>query len=127
MKSDSLAILNLIAQTIYDKKGSNIFVLDARNFSTLTDYFIIAEGSADRHVQGLCLAIIEAMRTEGIYPLHIEGREMGDWIVIDFFNIVIHLFMPGMREKYSLEELWQKGSIVDVKIKITGDSSRYSS
>ena len=113
---DSLQLLNLIGQIIFDKKGFNILSLDVREVSTLTDYFIIAEGNVDKHVRAIASAIIETLKAEGNAPLHVEGLADGDWVVIDYLEVVIHLFMPGMRDKYRLEELWREGKIVDLKI-----------
>jgi ribosome-associated protein len=108
--------LNRIAQAIYDKKGFNILALDVRGICTLTDYFIIAEGYVDRHVQALSQAIQDEFASAGPTLLHLEGQREGDWIVLDYGDIVIHLFTPEMREKYELEELWQEGQVVDVII-----------
>lgn len=118
MKHDSQEILNLIAQTIFDKKGSNILALDVRAFSTITDYTVIAEGNVDRHVVGIANAVIDALEKIGERPIHVEGREAGDWVVIDYLNIMVHIFMPGVREKYHLEDLWRQGEIVDLKIDV---------
>ncbi len=117
MTDDSiLKDLNRVAQAIYDKKGFNILVLDVREICTMTDYFIIAEGTVDRHVKAISHAISDELAREGRNSLHVEGQQEGDWIVLDYSDFVIHLFIPDLREKYALEELWQKGKIVDVKI-----------
>ncbi len=119
MKNDPKAILNLIAQTIYDKKGINMLALDVRGISTLTDYAIIAEGNVDRHVIGIAQALIEALKEIGVPIVHCEGLQSGDWVVLDFFNVMVHLFMPGLRDKYRLEDLWREGQIVDLQINVT--------
>lgn len=111
-------LLDTISQTIFDKKGFNILVLDVRDFSTLTDYFIIAEGTVARHAQGLCIAIKDQLQETGLIPYHIEGKVDGSWIVMDYGNIIIHILIPEMREKYALEQLWKQAKIVDVKIKV---------
>lgn len=111
--------LNTVAQTIYDKKGCNILVLDVRGQSTLTDYFIIAEGSADRHVIALMQAVNDALKNKGVEPVHIEGDTEGDWVVMDYLHCIVHLFTSPMREKYRLEELWQAAKIVDVDISLS--------
>jgi ribosome-associated protein len=111
-----LSPLNLVAQTIFDKKGVNILVLDVRAISSLTDYVIIAEGHANKHVQALGEAIQLQMRSLGMTPIHVEGMREGDWVVLDFTDFVVHLFQPGWRDKYQLEQLWQKADIVDVQI-----------
>lgn len=111
--------LNLIAQTLYDKKGFNILALDVREVSSLTSYFIIAEGNVDKHVVALAKAIIGDLKKEGHLPIHVEGLDIGDWVVIDYLDVVIHLFMPGVRQKYQLEELWHEGKVFDLEISIT--------
>ena len=125
MKKDSQQfVLDLIAQTIYDKKGFNILGLDITKISSLTQYLIIAEGNVDRHVQSLGNAVIDELKKKGIRPYRVEGRAGGDWIVIDFVDIMVHLFMPGLREKYALEKLWQEGEIVDLAIDIDEEEKK---
>ena len=108
--------LDRIAQVLYDKKGFNILVLDVRNICTMTDFFIIAEGTVDRHVKALSHAIMDEFTAERREPLHVEGQQEGDWVVLDYGDFVVHLFIPELREKYALENLWDKGQVVDVKI-----------
>ncbi len=110
--------LHRAAQAIYDKKGMNIIVLDVREICSMTNFFVIAEGTVDRHVKALSQAIQEEMKLQGLHPWHIEGEQAGDWIVVDYNDFVVHLFTPDLREKYALEQLWQEGKIVDVRITI---------
>lgn len=122
MKNHSkLNTLNLIAQAIYDKKGFNILALDVRGLSTMTDFFVLAEGTVDRHLKALSQTIMDSLAEEQIFPWYTEGQG-GDWIVLDYGDFVIHLFTPELREKYSLEELWHEGKIVDVKIVTTKEA-----
>jgi ribosome-associated protein len=118
MKSDILKDLTYAAQAIYDKKGSNCLVLDVREICTMTDFFIIAEGSVDRHTRAISHSIIDELAKHGRKPVHVEGEREGDWVVLDFVDFIIHLFTPEFRERYSLERLWHKGKIVDVQIKL---------
>lgn len=113
---DSTKFLNVISQAIFDKKGTNILALDVRGISTMTDYVVIAEGTVERHVKALHTTVLDAMQQKGQSALHVEGVREGDWIVIDFGDIVIHLFTPDLREKYALESLWKEGKIVDLHI-----------
>lgn len=119
MKKNLKAILNLIAQTIYDKKGVNILALDVRGISTLTDYVIIAEGNVDKHVTAIANAILDALHEVGFECTQKEGMTGGDWVVLDFLNIMVHLFMPGLRDKYRLEDLWKDSQILDLQINTT--------
>ncbi len=116
MSVDPMFALNSVAQAIFDKKGFNILALDIRGVSSLTDFVVIAEGNVDKHVKAIASAVIENLKSLGIRPLHTEGMPMGDWVVIDYMDIMVHLFMPGLREKYLLEQLWRDGSIVDLQI-----------
>jgi ribosome-associated protein len=120
MKDSYLKTLTEVAQAIYDKKGFNILVLDVKNICTMTDYFIIAEGTVDRHVKAISQTIVDQLAKHNHHPYHIEGEREGDWIVLDYTDFIVHLFVPDLREKYALEELWKHGHIVDVKI----DTSR---
>jgi ribosome-associated protein len=106
-------LLNQIAQIIYDKKGSNILCLDLKGKSSITDYLLIAEGNVDRHVISMARAIMDQFRKASLKS---EGLQTGDWVVLDFGVVLVHLFQPGLREKYSLEKLWNEGEIVDLVI-----------
>lgn len=122
MIEDPKEELDIIAQTIFDKKGFNILALDVREISTVTDYYVIAEGNVARHVTALAKAVIERLKKEGERTVHVEGLEAGDWIVLDFVTVVVHLFQPGMRERYRLEELWQDAEVVDLGIEVSHES-----
>lgn len=115
MKKDSEKTLYLIAKTLFDSKGFNILALDVREISSLTDFFLIGEGSSDRHVQALANAIEKVLSAEGEEPIHVEGRAEGEWIVLDYLEIVVHLFKPTWRDRYRLEELWRQGKIVELE------------
>ncbi len=111
-----MKLLETICQIIFDKNGFNILTLDVREISTMTDFFIIAEGNVDKHVQAIAKAICKHLEQEDLGPYHIEGYQEGDWIVLDALYVVIHLFTGELRSHYALEELWNKADIVDVPI-----------
>jgi len=108
-------LLNLIAQAIYDKKGINILALDVTGLSSITDCIVIAEGNVDRHTVAIARAIMDAVDEK---PLRVEGLQSGDWIVLDYVEVMVHLFMPGLREKYALEKLWKESQIIDLEIEV---------
>lgn len=118
MRTKILKLLDLAAQTIFDKKGFNILALDVRGLSTLTDYFLIAEGNVDRHVIALAHDVRDKLEESGEKPLHMEGITQGDWLVMDYGDFIIHIFQSEEREKYALEELWHEAKVVDLKIKV---------
>ncbi len=116
---NDLPLLERICQTLYDKKGFNIMTLDLRALSTLADYFIIAEGNVEKHVQSLAKEIVEVLAEEGRNPIHVEGLREGDWVVLDFSDVVIHLFTPDLRDRYRLEHLWEEAQIIDIPIHVS--------
>lgn len=115
--------LDQISQIIFDKKGVNILALDLRTVSSMSEYCIIAEGSVGRHAKAIGAAIKASMNAEGFSLLHFDGEQEGDWIVMDYGDIIVHLLTPGMREKYALEELWSKAKIIDVNIVVDPNST----
>lgn len=123
MTNQDNKILNAVSQAIFDKKGFNILVLDVRGISTMTDYYIIAEGSVDRHVKSLYSTIKDKMIELEVELYCAEGMADAVWIVMDYGEFVIHLLTPDMREKYALEELWKKAKIVDVEIDVSNEIS----
>jgi len=115
VKTPSNIIIQIV-QTIYDKKGTNIVALDVRGISSITDFVIIADGNVDRHVIALANELQDLMKKEGERPIHVEGKQSGDWIVLDYFQVVIHLLLPEMRQKYQLERLWPEAKVVDLDL-----------
>lgn len=120
MRNLDLIRLDQIAQIIFDKKGMNIIALDVRGISNFTDFFIIAEGNVERHVSSIASSLIEEQKQDHHLPLYVEGIKTGDWVVVDYGHIVVHLFHPELRERYGLEELWRSGKIVDLRINTQG-------
>lgn len=125
MNDSSLKLLNNIAQIIFDKKGFNIIALDSCGTSSITDFVIIAEGSVERHVSSISEAIQDELKKKGKKPFHLEGQLSGDWIALDYSEVIIHLLIPSLREKYQLENLWKDYKIIDLDIDIS--NSQYMS
>lgn len=105
-----------MAKHIFDKKGINIIALDVRGISSITDFILLANGNVDRHVIALSHELEKVLRDEGIRPTQVEGTKTGDWVILDYSNIVIHLFLPDMRQKYQLERLWSDGKVIDLDL-----------
>lgn len=116
MKKEPIELLEIISQTIYDKKGFNIFAMDVRGISTITDFILIAEGNVDKHVVAIAEAVQRELKKLCERAVHAEGMKNGDWVVLDFVEIMVHIFMPGIREKYKLERLWNDGKIIYLDI-----------
>ncbi len=88
------------------KQGENLVVLDLRGISSFTDYFVIMHGNSSRQNLALHENIEKELKKEKIMPLSVEGRELAEWILMDYGSFIIHVFSEKAREYYSLEKLW---------------------
>ena len=87
-------------------KAQDVIVLDVRGLCEATDYFVIASGTSDTHVRALAERVIEEMGKAGHRPHHVEGLSSGRWVLLDFVDLVVHVFHPTLRQFYQLERLW---------------------
>ena len=97
-----------------DKKAEQMTVLDLTKSSAFTDFFVICTGTNRRQVQAIADAVQESVAKRGSRPALVEGYERGDWILIDYFDFIVHVFMPAAREFYNLERLWGDAERVEV-------------
>jgi ribosome-associated protein len=95
-----------IVEAALDKKAYDLVVLQAEHLSSIADYFIIATGRSDVQVQSICRGIEERMEREGARPLSIEGFNLGYWVVLDYNDVVVHIFYEPIRDVYRLETNW---------------------
>ena len=117
----SEALLKLAHKSLEDLKGRDIRVLDVRRLTSITDYLLIASGTSGRHVRSLADSVIRTTKAAGHAPMGIEGREAGEWVLIDLLDVVVHVMQPRVREFYKLEDLWTVGTDKqDSVAKITG-------
>jgi len=97
-----------------DKKGIDLVVLDLRKAAGFTDYFLIASGNNTRQVRAIADAIIEALGEEGVKPAFVEGYDRSEWILLDYFDFIVHIFAPETRVFYGLERLWGNASRIEI-------------
>jgi ribosome-associated protein len=97
------------------KKAQDLILLDMRKISSFADYFIICSAQSSKHVQGIVSFIEESLAKKGIYPLGIEGFIQGRWILMDYSEIIIHVFYQPVREFYDLEGLWSDAKRIPVQ------------
>lgn len=102
----SLEWAEKIAQVIIGKKGDNILLLDLRRISPIADYFILVTAQSPLHAQAISDEIIEKLNKDGYRIHHIEGYSQAQWILLDYLDIVVHIFLPEVRTFYGLERLW---------------------
>ncbi len=91
------------------KKGEHIVVIRLKEISSFTDYFIIMNGNSTRQNRAIYENIEKELKKESILPLHVEGKENAEWILMDYGSFILHIFSKETREYYSLEKLWGDG------------------
>lgn len=107
-------IKDLVLQSLDDDKGLDITHIPLAGKSSIADYMIIASGSSGRQIAAMCEHVEEKLKKAGAEIFGREGKNQGDWIVIDALDVVIHLFRPEVRDFYSLEKMWSQESADEV-------------
>ena len=103
-----------VVRAAESKKAEHIVVLDLRKAAGFTDYFVICSGANARQVRAIADAVIEAQTTAGAKPAHVEGYDRSEWVLIDYFDVVVHVFAPETRLFYGLERLWGSAERVEL-------------
>jgi ribosome-associated protein len=106
-KNESTKRLLLCINAILQKKAKDIVVLNVKEISSFTDYMIICSGATERQTQATCAAIQQYLKKENIYPLGVEGEAHGQWILLDYDDVVISIFLESLRSFYNIENLWE--------------------
>ncbi|TKJ39820.1 ribosome silencing factor [candidate division LCP-89 bacterium B3_LCP] len=109
-----------IAQIALDKKGEAITVLDVRQISQFAHYLVLINGQVEQHLKAIANHISDTLKEDGIRPHHTEGLDNLQWILIDYLNVLVNIFMPEVRHFYDLEALWGEGEKVELPF-VTGD------
>ena len=112
MNSYELSILT--AKAISSKKGLNIKLIEIGDISSLADYMVIATGTSSTHVKAIADEVEYQLDEAGISVSHIEGYRSNSWILLDYVDVIVHIFSDEAREFYDLERLWQDGKEIDI-------------
>jgi ribosome-associated protein len=96
----------LLVSSALEKKACDLVLMEVRELSSIADYFIICSGRSDRQVQSIAQGIDETMQHAGISPLAVEGMSRGHWVLMDFTDVIVHIFYRPVREFYDLDGLW---------------------
>ena len=99
-------ILEIVKKTLEDNKADDVVVMDLKGKTSLASYMVVASGTSQRHVASLAEKVQLALKAAG-FSSTTEGEEKADWILIDAFDVIIHIFKPEVREFYSIEKMWQ--------------------
>jgi len=103
-----------VVRAALDKKAQDVVVLDLRQTPAFTDFFVLCSGTNPRQVKAIADAVEEALRAAKVRPAHVEGYDRADWVLMDFFSFIVHVFTPQTREFYSLERLWGDARRIEV-------------
>ena len=103
-------LLDLVLASLDDDKAEEVIAIDLRGRSDMTDYMVVCSGRSSRQVSAIAEKLVDRLKTEAGVPCRMEGKETGDWVLIDAGDVIIHVFRPEVREFYQLEKMWQPGT-----------------
>ena len=115
MKLTSLAIARMAGKLALSKKGYDVKILKLKKLSSICDYFVIISGEVDVHVQAITDSIYDGLSEKGIKPWQREGIRGSSWVLLDYVDVVVHIFKESTREFYALEKLWGDAPIEKIK------------
>lgn len=110
----SLELATEAVKFLDNKKALDLKLIGIKDISVLTDYFVLATGTSNTHVKALADEVEFQLKQAGISPEHVEGYRSNSWILLDYNNVIVHIFTAESREFYDLDRLWQDGEIVDI-------------
>lgn len=110
-----------IVAAMHDRKALDVVVLDLRASGAFTDYFVVCSGRTARQVQAIADAIGERLRSAGARPAHVEGYAHAQWVLMDCFDVIVHVFTRETRELYDLERLWGAAARIELPAPDAGD------
>ena len=111
---ESMTAARRAASILVDNKAFDVRLLDLREVTDMTDFFIVASGTSDTHVRSSAGHVMETLKREGITVFSVEGMETGRWVLLDYVDFVVHVFHPTLRSFYQLERLWGDAPAVAV-------------
>ena len=101
------------------RKAKNLTILNVKEVSSFADYFIICSGTSDRQVQSISASIRENLKEYGVIPLGVEGESLGKWVLMDYEDVIIHVFYEPIREFYDIERLWPDAPRMEIGDEVT--------
>ena len=116
---DAVHAARVAAVAIADKKGENVSLIDLSGLLVVTDVFVIASGTSRRHVKSLADDVEAALREIDRKPIRREGTDYGEWVLLDYGDVVVHLFDHETREYYDLEHLWSNAPVIEFEYQPT--------
>jgi ribosome-associated protein len=106
--------LKIVLSAADDKKAHDIVALDISQIASFASYFVLCTGDSSRQMQAIADEVEQRMRARGIRPAHVEGYQNAEWILMDYIDLVVHIFSKNARAYYDLERLWRDGKKLDI-------------
>ena len=110
---EGLELATICSRIAQDNKGEDVITLDVRELSSFTDFFVVLSGRSTRHVQALAESIENELRSKRIKTSSAEGLQEGNWVLLDFGDVIVHIFYHDQRKFYDLEGLWHEAPRID--------------
>jgi ribosome-associated protein len=107
--------LKIALKAVEDKKAFDVVVLDISSIASFANYFLLCSGDSSRQIQAIVNEVERKLKDHGIRPSHIEGYRNGEWVLMDYLDLVVHVFSKNARAYYDLERLWRDGKHLDVR------------
>ena len=109
MESEQLT--HLVHEALDDLKAVNPVTLDVSGLTDVMDYLVVASGTSNRHVKSLASNVAQEAKKGGVRPIGVEGEDAGEWVLVDFGDVVVHVMLPATRDFYDLERLWAQPAV----------------
>ncbi|MBX2858543.1 MAG: ribosome silencing factor [Cellvibrionaceae bacterium] len=103
---EQLSLPEIVTHALEDLKGQDLVKLNVKDLTDVMDVLIIATGTSNRHVKSLAENVVEEAKSHSIRPIGVEGKDTGEWVLVDFGEVVVHLMLQATRDFYELEKLW---------------------
>ena len=114
-KLSARKILQVIQDALEDAKAKDVVMLDVSKISDFTDCMVVASGTSNRHVTSVADRVVDKLRELGLRPIGMEGHKTGDWVLVDFGDVVVHVMREQVRDFYNLEKLWSDAKCLEIK------------
>lgn len=112
---DSKTLAHKIADLMFNKKGYDVRILDLKEIASFADYFVICSADSDTQVKAISDEIDKNLKDQGIKSWHKEGYKALNWVLLDYVDVVVHIFKKEMREFYNIEKLWGDAPVIEVE------------
>lgn len=115
-----------VAELSLEKKGEEVKILDVRGLTSVTDFFVIITADSERKSKAIAEFVVDELREEGERPAHVEGLDTLRWVLLDYIDVVVHIFQPDDRRFYDLESLWSDAQVTTVTLPEPDESTEPS-